>query len=370
MSWAGISNENEFYSEHYLSEVFSGDIKAMLDLWLQQEQAAKAEGTTGAVAEYTRTPYNRLGSLTRDWIQTEREFERAKSARARIEVQRLWLQQLCDCMALPWQPQARHLGDDCVIPVLAELLNTDDQPVLWVLEALPENAIDADTLSLAVHPAQIPVTDATDNPATDQDIPLPKAMNGKDWQTLLATDIYTSDDAPRWIILASPHQWLLLDRGKFAQNRLLRFDWSELISRRETETLKAAAILLHRDSLLTDAGTTQSSGSLHDTLDESAHKHAYGVSEDLKYALRESIELLGNEAAKQLIKRARNRGDGIYSGKDQLDEAQLTTECLRYMYRLLFLFYIEARPELGYAPVDDTVSVSYTHLTLPTTPYV
>ena len=26
---------------------------------------------------------------------------------------------------------------------------------------------------------------------------------------------------------------------------------------------------------------------------------------------------------------------------------QLGLECVRYMYRLLFLFYIEARPELG-----------------------
>jgi type I restriction-modification system DNA methylase subunit len=30
---------------------------------------------------------------------------------------------------------------------------------------------------------------------------------------------------------------------------------------------------------------------------------------------------------------------------------QLSRECLRYLYRLLFLFYIEARPELGYAPM-------------------
>ena len=358
MSWAGISNENEFYSEHYLSEVFSGDIKAMLELWLQQEQAAKAEGTTGTIAEFSRTPYNQLAGLSRDWIQTEREFERAKTPRGRIEVQRHWLHKLCACVALPWQPQSRHLGDDCVIPLLAELLNTDNKPVLWVVEALPDAAIDADPLSLPVHPAQITVTE-TAGSTTDQDIPLPKAMEGKDWQTLLATDIYTSDDAPRWIILASPHQWLLLDRGKFAQNRLLRFDWSELISRRETETLKATAILLHRDSLLADSGGTQvggqGSGSLHDSLDESAHKHAYGVSEDLKYALRESIELLGNEAAKQLVQRARDRSEGIYSGKNELDETQLTTECLRYMYRLLFLFYIEARPELGYAPVNDSV---------------
>jgi len=127
----------------------------------------------------------------------------------------------------------------------------------------------------------------------------------------------------------------------------LRFDWSELLTRRETDTLKATAALLHRDALDAKTGT-----SLHDSLDESAHKHAYGVSEDLKYALRECIELLGNEAARQLTERARAQKTGIFSG--QLDADQLTTECLRYMYRVLFLFYIEARPELGYAPVDSS----------------
>ena len=30
----------------------------------------------------------------------------------------------------------------------------------------------------------------------------------------------------------------------------------------------------------------------------------------------------------------------------------LSTECLRYMYRLLFLLYIEARPQLGFAPMN------------------
>ena len=32
---------------------------------------------------------------------------------------------------------------------------------------------------------------------------------------------------------------------------------------------------------------------------------------------------------------------------------QLTRECLRYLYRLLFLFYVEAREELGYAPMKS-----------------
>ena len=47
--------------------------------------------------------------------------------------------------------------------------------------------------------------------------------------------------------------------------------------------------------------------SLLDGLDENAHKHAFGVSEDLKYALREAIELLGNEAARQLRAQARGK---------------------------------------------------------------
>ena len=45
--------------------------------------------------------------------------------------------------------------------------------------------------------------------------------------------------------------------------------------------------------------------------------------------------------------------DGPAAGK--LDADQLSRECLRYMYRLLFLFYIEARPELGYAPMKSDV---------------
>ncbi|MBJ3499772.1 class I SAM-dependent DNA methyltransferase, partial [Salmonella enterica subsp. enterica serovar Typhimurium] len=82
-------------------------------------------------------------------------------------------------------------------------------------------------------------------------------------------------------------------------------------------------------------------------LDDNSHKHAFGVSEDLKYALRESIELLGNEAMRYLI----DNELAYYTGKRAINPDEFSRECLRYMYRLLFLFYIEARPELGYAPM-------------------
>ena len=101
-------------------------------------------------------------------------------------------------------------------------------------------------------------------------------------------------------------------------------------------------MLLHKDSLLPGSGAPYL-----DSLDDNSHKHAFGVSEDLKYALRESIELLGNEAMRYLI----DNELAYYTGKRAINPDELSRECLRYMYRLLFLFYIEARPELGYAPM-------------------
>ena len=38
-TFAGISNDNEFYSHHYLAEVFRGDIKTRIDAWEAEEDA-------------------------------------------------------------------------------------------------------------------------------------------------------------------------------------------------------------------------------------------------------------------------------------------------------------------------------------------
>src|SRR6266571_4365967 len=38
-TFVGIANENEFYSHHYLSEVFKGDIRERLEQWAAAEEA-------------------------------------------------------------------------------------------------------------------------------------------------------------------------------------------------------------------------------------------------------------------------------------------------------------------------------------------
>jgi hypothetical protein len=351
MRWIGLTSENEFYSEHYLSEIFSNDVRGVLETWsgleAEAKEAAKGKGDREPA---WRTPWARLASLSREGIQTLEGLKRNQSARSRLEAGRDLTRQLLGCFDLPYAPERISLQervDSPDLPLLGELKTPQGDPLLWVLEASTlENGdeFDADPLGMTIHGDQL---------KSLQDIPLPRSM-GKDdaptWQKHLATSVFIQAAPPRWVLLVSPFQWLLLDRAKFAQHRLLRFDWVELLARRETETLKAVSVLLHRESLLDAQGQ-----SLLDNLDENAHKHAYGVSEDLKYALRECIEILGNEAAQQLIEQARAKKEGVFTGEKALDPKQLSLECLRYMYRLLFLFYIEARPELGYAPVGSEV---------------
>ncbi|TAK52677.1 MAG: class I SAM-dependent DNA methyltransferase [Betaproteobacteria bacterium] len=350
MNWTGITNENQFYSQHYLAEIFSGDVRGVLDAWAEREtQAREAARLQGHRDPAWRSPASALGAMAREALQQLETLRRPHAPNERLAIGRALLGQCLQVFDLTCEPQRQPLSEqgDLELPLLAELRNAQGEPLLWVLEAqaLGEGEdLDADPLSLKVHPQQLQSLGTT---------PVSRALqaaDAPDWQKLLSTAVFTQARPPRWVLLVSPWQWLLLDRAKFAQHRLLRFDWVELFSRRETETLKAVSVLLHRDSLLDAQGL-----SLLDTLDENAHKHAYGVSEDLKYALRECIELLGNDAAHQLVVQAREDQRGIYTGARALDPAELSLECLRYMYRLLFLFYIEARPELGYAPVDSEV---------------
>lgn len=319
-TFLGINNENEFYSAHYLSEVFKGDIKETLDNW-----TAKAEQD-----EDYQTPFKRLSNLNREYFAMRERLQRERSAKQRTQMQRQFFQNLLSALDIPWAPANVIVGKDQELPVLSRLPINSEQSKLWVLGALDIDNEGIDPLALKLHKDQY----IGDGPQFD-------SLKNTEWYELLNNVIFKIDEPPRWVLLLSDSQLILIDRYKWLQNRMLRFDWSEILGRRDDLTLKATAALLHADSLVPEQGE-----SLLDGLDENSHRHAFGVSEDLKYALREAIELLGNQAAEQLIQRK----DIAYTGKTALDPDQLSRECLRYMYRLLFLFYIESRPELGYVP--------------------
>ena len=464
-TFAGIHNENEFYSHHYLSEVFAGDIRETVERW--REAAAGAGIPPGAAtpsdagnatdpastedtsadptAAHARTPYGALRALAPEYVRFRREFERERRAERRLELQRGWFRRLLTTLGYggDWKPGNHLLEDGAEAPVLcaagftagagirtgggigggatrtaatrtgdARTASPDTANAATSTRAgairttatrttatrttatrtgdarttSPDTA-NASTSTTATRAggartATRAATARTTHTAAPQllvlgvldahargeaegedplslkphrlqfhgEAPPPEALLRETWNDILTRRIFGQERPPRWVLILSYSRLLLIERGKWTHHRLLRFDFDEILGRREDATLKATAALLHRNSLLPPEAGGSGGRSLLDHLDDNSHKHAFAVSEDLKYALRESIELIGNEAIRYLREVLKDR---LYDRPDDDLAGQLGLEALRYMYRLLFLFYIEARPDLGYAPVDS-----------------
>lgn len=331
----GIIKENEFYPHHYLSAILEGDLKDVLGRWatLEKEQDVKP-------------PYAHLKRLAREYFSAREQRSKTRQASEKQAIEFTFMASLLGCLDYPVNTETRQTDEGQWLPIAGEVQRQSGAPELWIMHGFNPNGDELDPLEIAV-------ADCHYGNHGIHGIHEKKEKGGKKgekdgrlcgitFEELVSRRVFGLAEPPRWVILGNLDQILLLDRSKWNQKRFLRFDLNEIFGRRENSTLKAVSALLHRESICPADGL-----SLLDNLDENSHKHAFAVSEDLKYALRRSIELLGNEAVYYLREVSKEK---IYGRK--LAE-QLTLECLRYMYRLLFLFYIEARPELGYAPMNS-----------------
>ncbi|ACV62292.1 conserved hypothetical protein [Desulfofarcimen acetoxidans DSM 771] len=309
----GIRIENEFYSQHYLAAIFEND----LGTW-----------RTALAHQADRQPYESLRVLSRDFNRMREEWRRSRRSELRLGGQREFLESFLTVLGylvhdiLYVETDTGHR-----LPFYAEIKHANGAARLWIAEAFDIEDEGADLLDLPLHPSQFAEGELEPD-------------GGETWADY-AGMIFSQDEPPRWLILAGHTQLVLLDREKWNAKRLMRFDLAEIYSRRETTTFQAMAAFLAADSLCPAEGE-----SLLDAWDENSHRHAFAVSEDLKYSLREAIELLANEAVYSQLQAHR----GVYGR--QLAE-QLSRECLRFMYRILFLLYVESRPELEYVPVNS-----------------
>ena len=110
-TYPGIHNENEFYSHHYLAEVFAGDIKETLSRW---RKTASEDETA------PQTPDRALRSLSRPYRTFRQQFAPERRNPNRIALQRDWFRQLLTALGYPFEP-TNHTptGDDeDEIPIL------------------------------------------------------------------------------------------------------------------------------------------------------------------------------------------------------------------------------------------------------------
>lgn len=324
MDLTGITNKNEYYTNHYFSTVFEENASTTISAW----NAAAKE------SEEVHTPWSMLRQNARQFYAVHDRFTRSSLNMQALNSIRTMADAYLESLGYPnAKPENIAIDDTLSVPIYLEMTKSNGAPLLWVLLSASKE-LDAGILESYVFDSNKVEEDATGT--------LYKGILHELVNEDLATKIlFGQAEPPRFLLFVGMNQIALVDRNKWNEKRYLQFDLEEIFARNENTTLQAMSVLMHKDSLCPEDGKV-----LLDELDEQSQKNASGVSQDLKYALRESIELLGNEVLYDMKTRL-----GRDLEADPVDAGQLTIECLRYMYRMLFVLFIESRPELGYAPI-------------------
>ncbi|MFE9579952.1 Eco57I restriction-modification methylase domain-containing protein [Nocardia sp. NPDC006044] len=152
---------------------------------------------------------------------------------------------------------------------------------------------------------------------------------------------FRSDAEPPFVVVQAGQWMLLAERERWAEGRYLAVDVLVVAERKHEarggEIDRAAAIFGHH-ALREDAdGNIWWTGALEDSV-----KHTVGVSKDLREGIRLSIEIIANEVV--------NRRKDLDLTMAGVDANELAKQSLRFLYRILFLLYAEASPEMEVLP--------------------
>lgn len=156
------------------------------------------------------------------------------------------------------------------------------------------------------------------------------------------------EDAPRYIVVLAGAVVILADRYAWGEGRYLAANLDVAFGRNDTSAggeLDTIAALFSAESLR----PSDVEGKTLASVVGLSNKHAVAVSAELRVGLQRSVELIASEVL------ARLRENGVDPA--EIDEPRtlaktLARQSLRYLYRILFLLYAEARPELGVLPSD------------------
>lgn len=153
---------------------------------------------------------------------------------------------------------------------------------------------------------------------------------------------------PTYILLLGGNEIYLLHFEKWFKGSYLRFKLEDLFDEAtlQKDYYQLFYLLLSKNGLAPEADIL-----LMEQLDEDSHKSAYAVTKDLKEGIIHAVELLANEALhykKQVLNEKFDESDDAF-------EQQVKDDCLTMVYRMLFLFYAESRPDLGILPTNDPV---------------
>ncbi|MFB7075649.1 class I SAM-dependent DNA methyltransferase, partial [Streptomyces sp. NPDC056290] len=364
MTYDSLVNRGDYFSAHYLAEVLPKDLKSgLLQKWKEREEAAKPPaGHDGGTDEDTSaaptpgrtelpvTPRVGLRALRREYFRTRSSFALPKDD-DNLPVVREADEEKATYGNPQWREQVRTLNAEVL-----RALGYDAKPrTLTVARAgqtyeVPVAHCEQGLVALDCGWAAEP--DAAADPKGRgrllERVPL-DGTTPVETGDKLARFLFACEEPPRYVLLLSGGVVVLADRAVWGEGRYLGVSLDTALQRNDTRVggeLDTVAALFGADSLRVPEEGGENP--LDKLLSESA-KHAVGVSKDLREGLRKSVELIANEVIQRLHEQGVRPED--ISELPELGR-RLTRESLRYLYRILFLLYAEARPELGILPAD------------------
>lgn len=159
----------------------------------------------------------------------------------------------------------------------------------------------------------------------------------------LVGELFLTEQAPDLILVLAGRWAVLAERETWPLGRYLAVDLGLAVERNDQkakgELPRVVAILAAEHTMRGADGTTW----WLDTLTQ-AREHSVKVSEELRGAIKASIEIIGNDV---LQRRA------LQDITTDIDGNELANQALRYLYRILFLLFAESSPELQILPTGD-----------------
>lgn len=322
-AYSFIDNINDFFSTGYFTEDFQ---KKVFDKSGYSQEGIKELCTRFSAL---RQQYNRYKQAVTSRYAREKDKERETFD---------FNSKLLECLGyykatVKEQPAAilsLPIGENGAqqdVPVRIVCNRTDGSPQLYVMDI----------------PTLVSASDDTDAETGFAELGLDR----------LVTHIFSlpEQEHPRYILMSSGNMVFFMDADKWERGAYLRFDVERLL----VETTQSAMrnyfalfyLLVSREALAVIGDTP-----LMQQLEEESYKNAYAVTQDLKRGVVAAVEALANEA----IWYIKHTPDNKFHDQDETDdnfETMMRDDCLIFIYRLLFIFYAESRPDLDILPIND-----------------
>lgn len=345
-----IENIGDYYSQHFFADDFHRKVFDKVG-YVTQKKDSDGNNTENHISQINA----RISPLREKYFRFKNDLLNLKREEDKVKRTHDFHTEVLDALGYvngtPTYSQPIYLNEKEAIPVRLNYAK-GGKPYLFVME-----------MKAIVHEADKETEGIYDQIWTRDDWKrvFPEAWKEVQFHPDVVRDalselfLLPEDERPTYVILLAGAKIFLIHYEKWKYDSFLLFDLEELFVESRLPSNHDFLALFY--ALLAKSNFMSSSDSLLQSLDEDAHKAAYGVTQNLKNAVIFAVESLANEAIWYKKEQAKTLDAKDAIEKLMADESfarELKNECLSLVYRLLFLFYAEAREDLEILPIRDT----------------